>query len=84
MEFIKRVVLTLWNFQTANGSIENDLELPTGFVFSVNKIYISMKTIEIAMLIFLGVIVTGSIVLWFIARREEREEVEELKKHLRK
>jgi hypothetical protein len=43
-----------------------------------------MKTIEIAMLIFLGVIVTGSVILFLIARKEEREEVEELKRHLNK
>jgi hypothetical protein len=43
-----------------------------------------MKAIEIAMMVFLAVITIGSVVLWLIARREEREEVEELRKHLRK
>ena len=41
-----------------------------------------MKTIEIAMGIFLCVIVVcGGLIVWKL-RKEEREEVEELKRHL--
>ena len=41
-----------------------------------------MTTIEIAMMMFLCVIVVcGGLIIWKL-RKEEREEVEELKRHL--
>jgi hypothetical protein len=43
-----------------------------------------METIEIAMAVFLGIIVIGSVWILVMLHREQRDEEEMIRKHLRK